>query len=114
MDDGRTKILRNVDNYQSRRRNVSENLSLNFYLLILPSRNLFEICQFFLKGLLYCFCVILCRILVTTPERATFIRCSAFAGRPVSLTAVNTVLVFLSVGFLFLQRKLTKVGQIKS
>jgi len=47
MDDGRTMILRNVGNYQSMRRNVSENLNRNFYLLLLPFRNVFEICQFF-------------------------------------------------------------------
>ena len=67
MDDGRDKILRNVDNYQSRRRNVSENLNLNFYLLLLPFRNAFEVCQF-LEGNLYCFCLILCCILVTRLE----------------------------------------------
>ena len=68
----------------------------------------------FLKGILYCFCGILCCILATRLERTTFTRCSAFAARPISLTAVNTVLIFLSVEFLFSPRKLTQVGQIRS
>ena len=77
IDDGRTKILRNVDNYQSSRRNVSENSNLNFYLLLLPFRNAFEVYQF-LERILYCFYVILCCILVTRPERTTSTRFSAF------------------------------------
>jgi len=54
IDGGRTKIIRNVDNYQSRRRNVSENSNLNFYLLLLPFRNAFEVYQF-LEGLFTAF-----------------------------------------------------------
>ena len=113
MDDGRTKILRNVDNYQSRRRNVSENLNLNFCHYY-RSVTYLKFASF-LKGFLYCFCAILCCILVTRPvQHTTFTRCSAFAGRPISLAAVNTVLVFLSLEFLFSSRKLTQVGQIRS
>jgi hypothetical protein len=50
------KILRNVDNYQSRRRNMSENLNLNIYLLLLPFHNVFKIFQFFKRTSLLLLC----------------------------------------------------------
>ena len=89
-NDGRTKILRNVDNYQSRRRNVSENFNLIFVCYYYRS-------VMYMNFVVSCFCVILCCILATRPERTNFTRFSAFAARPISLTAYNTVLAFLSL-----------------